>query len=40
MVGATSRYLASVSTFYRLLRASGETRERRNELIHPAYAKP
>jgi putative transposase len=34
------RYLASVSTFYRLLRASGETRGRRNELTHPAYAKP
>ncbi|MGH8471798.1 MAG: IS3 family transposase, partial [Gammaproteobacteria bacterium] len=34
------RYLASVSTFYRLLRASGETRGRRDELTHPAYAKP
>jgi putative transposase len=34
------RYLASVSTFYRLLRATGETRGRRNELTHPAYAKP
>ena len=34
------RYLASVSTFYRLLRTSGETRGRRNELTHPAYAKP
>ena len=34
------RYLASVSTFYRLLRASGETRGRHNELTHPAYAKP
>jgi putative transposase len=34
------RYLASVSTFYRLLRASGETRGRRNELTHPVYAKP
>ena len=34
------RYLASVSTFYRLLRAAGETRGRRNELTHPAYAKP
>ena len=32
-------YLASVSTFCRLLRASGETRGRRNELNHPAYAK-
>ncbi len=34
------RYLASVSTFYRLLRTTGETRGRRNELTHPAYAKP
>ncbi len=34
------RYLASVSTFYRLLRARGETRGRRNELTHPVYAKP
>ena len=34
------RYLASVSTLYRLLRATGETRGRRNELTHPAYAKP
>jgi putative transposase len=34
------RYLASVSTFYRLLRRAGETRGRRNELTHPAYAKP
>jgi putative transposase len=34
------RYLASVSTFYRLLRASGEARGRRHELTHPVYAKP
>jgi putative transposase len=34
------RYLASVSTFYRLLRASDETRRRRDELTHPPYAKP
>lgn len=33
-------YLASVSTFYRLLRGLGETRGRRNELIHPVYTKP
>jgi putative transposase len=33
-------YLASVSTFYRLLRGLGETRGRRSELTHPAYAKP
>jgi len=31
---------SSVSTFYRLLRAAGEVRGRRNELTHPAYAKP
>lgn len=34
------RYLASVSTFYRILRAAGQTRARRNELTHPPYAKP
>ena len=34
------RYLASVSTFYRILRAEGEARPRRNQRIHPAYAKP
>jgi putative transposase len=34
------RYLASVSTFYRLLRSAGETRGRRNQLTHPVYAKP
>ncbi len=34
------RYLASVSTLYRVLRAAGEVRPRRNELTHPAYAKP
>jgi putative transposase len=34
------RYLASVSTFYRLLRGVGETRGRRNQLTHPVYAKP
>lgn len=34
------RYLASVSTFYRLLRSVGETRGRRNQLTHPVYAKP
>jgi putative transposase len=31
------RYLASVSTFYRLLRTASETRGRRDELTHPAY---
>lgn len=34
------RYLASPSTFYRLLRADGAARERRDQLAHPAYAKP
>jgi putative transposase len=34
------RYLASVSSFYRILRAHGEARPRRNQLTHPSYAKP
>ena len=29
-------YLGSQSTFYRLLRAAGETRERRRQAVHPA----
>jgi len=33
-------FLASVSTFYRILRASSGTGARRNQLTHPAYAKP
>jgi putative transposase len=33
-------YLASERTMYRLLAAAGETRERRAQLAHPAYAKP
>jgi putative transposase len=33
-------YLASERTFYRLLAASGETTERRDQLSHPAYHKP
>jgi putative transposase len=33
-------YLASERTFYRLLAAHGETVERRDQLAHPAYAKP
>jgi putative transposase len=33
-------YLASVRTFYRVLATSGQSRERRNQLIHPAHAKP
>jgi putative transposase len=34
------RYLASERTMYRLLAAAGEVRERRDQLVHPAYAKP
>ncbi len=34
------RYLASISTFYRLLRQAGETRERRRQATHPATVKP
>src|SRR5712692_8462315 len=35
------RYLASERTMYRLLAAAhGSVRERRNQLTHPAYAKP
>jgi putative transposase len=33
-------YLCSIRTMYRLLAACGEVRERRNQLRHPAYAKP
>lgn len=33
-------YLGSVSTFYRLLRQAGETRERRAQAAHPAAVKP
>ena len=33
-------YLASVSTMYRLLRRSGESRDRRRQRTHPARTKP
>ncbi len=33
-------YLGSISTFYRLLRGAGESRERRRQATHPATAKP
>lgn len=33
-------YLGSVSTFYRLLREAGESRERRRQATHPATVKP
>ena len=34
------RYLASERTMYRILAAAGETRERRDQLVHPPYARP
>lgn len=34
------RYLGSVRTMYRLLAANAGCRERRNQLVHPAYTKP
>jgi putative transposase len=33
-------YLGSVSTFYRVLRQAGESRERRAQAVHPAAVKP
>ncbi len=33
-------YLGSIATFYRVLRARGESRERRRQAVHPAAAKP
>lgn len=33
-------YLGSISTFYRLLRQAGESRERRRQASHPASVKP
>jgi len=33
-------YLASISTYYRVLAAQGEVRERRRQAIHPAHIKP
>ena len=33
-------YLCSVSTMYRLLRAAGETGDRRRHATHPARVKP
>jgi putative transposase len=35
-----NRYLCSPSTMYRVLRDHGATRERRDQLVHPSYAKP
>ena len=34
------RYLASERTMYRILAADGESRERRDQLVHPSYEKP
>jgi putative transposase len=34
------KYLCSVSTMYRILRANDEVRERRDQKRHPAYKKP
>jgi len=34
------RYLCSVRTMYRILDARGEVKERRNQRVHPVYAKP
>ena len=34
------RYHCSIRTMYRLLEASGESRERRDQLTHPPYQKP
>jgi len=34
------RYIGSVRTMYRLLAADGASRERRRQLVHPAYTKP
>jgi len=33
-------YLCSTRTMYRILKQEGETRERRDQAIHPAYQKP
>ena len=33
-------YLASISSFYRLLRANGEVRERRRQATHPPRVRP
>ena len=34
------RYHCSIRTMYRILAGEGETRERRDQLAHPAYTKP
>jgi putative transposase len=34
------QYLCSIRTMYRILHDEGESRERRDQLVHPAYQKP
>jgi putative transposase len=34
------RYHCSIRTMYRILESEGEVRERRDQLVHPAYTKP
>lgn len=34
------QYLCSTRTLYRILEQAGESRERRDQLVHPAYQKP
>ena len=34
------QYHCSARTMYRLLAKEGQTRERRNQLVHPVYQKP
>lgn len=34
------QYLCSTRTMYRILEQEGESRERRDQLVHPAYYKP
>ena len=34
------RYYCSIRTMYRILAGEGEARERRDQLVHPAYKKP
>ena len=34
------QYLCSTRTMYRILEREGESRERRDQLVHPAYQRP
>ena len=34
------QYLCSIRTMYRILEQEGESRERRDQLVHPPYQKP